>query len=91
MQGIDQWFNQAIEDLKNEMNFSSLIYMVNCKAETTYVRDIKNELDSKIFDNWQLSLENQEKLKKLRNWVEKLTEVLAWVETIVKVNYPLAL
>lgn len=73
------------------MNFSSLLYMVNCKAEMTWVREIKSEIDSKIFENKQLGLENQEKIKKLWLWTEKLTEVLAKVETIVKINYPLAL
>ena len=57
----------------------------------TWVWEIKSEIDSKIFENKQLGLENQEKIKKLWLWTEKLTEVLAWVETIVKINYPLAL
>jgi len=65
--------------------------MVNIKADTTYVKEIKEELDKKIHENKILGLENSNKIKKLWAWTEKLTEVLAKIETIVKINYPLAL
>ena len=88
---LDLKYDWVIENLKKEMNFSSLIFMVNEKADNKYVKEIKYEIDQKIRDLKDLGSENEKKTRKLWTWTEKLTEVLAKVETIVKMNFPLAI
>ena len=91
MHNIDVKYDKMIEDLKKEMNFSSLMYMVTEKADMSSVNQIKKELQDQIWQNQEKGEDNKSGIHKLWAWVERLTDVVAWVEIIVKMNFPLAI
>ena len=88
---VDVKHYKALEQLKMEMNFSSLLFMVNEKADVKKLDEIEQRLLVDIRVNMDKGDDNDTQIMKMKSWLERLTEVVARMEIIVKMNYPLAI
>lgn len=73
-------FEKRITDLKNEMNFSSIVVMLDGKADRKDVNSNISTIKERLLKSETSTKSNKGKVKKLEGWVEEMSEILVDIE-----------